>query len=304
MTTTGTPPSPLRDAVAPPPVRPTAWRGLTLTTAALAALLATAAVLGPLVLELVTYRTSPTTLNQLLGSDAAVLLVVAPAAAAAAVLAARRSPLAPALAGGVGVFAVYTYVQVVVGQEYLRLPGNVERFFPLYLAVVVLAQAAVVLAARGPRLPRPGRRLERAAAITLLLEAVFLVVGLHLPTMVTAWRDPGALADYASSPTPFWLVKLMDLGIVVPASIAAGVGLLRGAAWARRLMHTLLTACTCLGASVTAMAVMMLLHDDPGASAMLAVGFAGFTLVFAGLTAAALRSLAAGSEATARTIPE
>jgi hypothetical protein len=50
--------------------------------------------------------------------------------------------------------------------------------------------------------------------------------------MVIAWQDPGRLTEYASSPTPFWMVKLMDLGIIVPAAIAAGVGLFRGAEWA------------------------------------------------------------------------
>jgi hypothetical protein len=29
---------------------------------------------------------------------------------------------------GVSVYVLYTYAQVIIGQEYLRLPGNVERF--------------------------------------------------------------------------------------------------------------------------------------------------------------------------------
>ena len=94
-------------------------------------------------------------------------------------------------------------------------------------------------------------------------------------------------------PGVFWVVKLMDLGIVVPVALAVGIGLLRGAGWARRPMHVLLTACTGLGASVTAMAVVMLLNADPDASPALAAGFAVFTLVFAGLTAAGLRGLTA-----------
>jgi hypothetical protein len=116
---------------------------------------------------------------------------------------------------------------------------------------------------------------------------VFLVVGLHLPTMLQAWRDPGAMVQYASSPTPFWLVKIMDLGIVVPVTVTVGLGLLRSAPWARRLRAPLLTACTCLGASVTAMAVVMLAQDDPDASPVLAAGFGVFTLAFAALTVAA-----------------
>jgi hypothetical protein len=288
MTTTSAAPLATAPRVGAPAV---AWRPLTGALTVLAALLAAAALIGPLVLGAVVYRTSPTTLNQLLGSDAAVLAVVAPLSALAAVLAARRSPAAPPLAAGVGVFALYTYVQVVVGQEYLRVPGNVERFFPLYLAVVVVAEAVVVLGLRGATAGPPAPRLDRAIGVVLLLEALFLVVGLHLPTMLQAWRDPGAMVEYASSPTPFWLVKLMDLGIVVPVVVTAGVGMLRGAPWARRLACTLLTACTCLGASVTAMALVMLAHDDPDAAPVLAAGFGAFTVAFATLTVAAYRPL-------------
>jgi hypothetical protein len=110
--------------------------------------MATSALLGNVGFGLMRYRTSPTTLNQLLGSDAAALLVIAPLTLVTAILALREHPVAPLLALGIGVYALYTYSQVIIGQEYLRLPGNVERFFPLLLAVFILAEAVVVLAWR------------------------------------------------------------------------------------------------------------------------------------------------------------
>jgi hypothetical protein len=251
--------------------------------------MAVSAVLGPLVLGLLQYRTSPTTLNQLEGSDAAVLFVVAPVTLVAAALAARRHPAAPPLAAGAGVFAVYTYAQVIIGQEYLRLPGNVERFFPLLLAVFVLAEASVVLGWRGlpDELPGLGLRVRRVCAVTLFLVALFLVVGLHLRTMLLAWQNPAGMTEYSSSPTPFWLVKLMDLGIVVPGALVIGAGLWRGAAWAARPAYVLLTGYTGLGVSVTAMAVLMNLRHDPDASLGLAVGFGVFAVAL-GLLAAML----------------
>jgi hypothetical protein len=250
--------------------------------ALLALAMAVSAALGPLVLGLLRYRTSPTTLSQLEGSDAAVLFVVVPAAIVTALLAARRHPAAPPLAAGIGVFAMYTYAQVIVGQEYLRLPGNVDRFFPLLLAVFVLAEAALVLGWRDlpGDLPLPAPRVRRPAALALFLVATFLVLGLHLRTMLLAWQDPGRMTEYASSPTPFWLVKLMDLGVVVPAALVIGVGLWRGASWAARPAFVLLTGYTGLAVSVTAMAVLMEALDDPDASLGLAAGFAVFALAF------------------------
>ena len=59
---------------------------------------AATSLLGPLGLDLMVYRTSPTTLNQLLGSDAAVLFVGAPIVLVAAELvgeATRRRPSSP-----------------------------------------------------------------------------------------------------------------------------------------------------------------------------------------------------------------
>ncbi|MFG1847042.1 hypothetical protein [Micromonospora carbonacea] len=277
------------------------YRLLAAALTALAATMATSSLLGPLGAGLMRYRTSPTTLHQLVGGDAAALFVVTPLAVAAAVLAGRRHPVAPPLAAGIAGYALYTYAQVVIGQEYLRLPGNVERFFPLLLAAFLLAEATLVLAWRAlsPHPPAPSRQLARAAGGTLLGAAAFLLLGLHLPTMVTAWTDPASMIEYASSPTPFWTVKLMDLGIVVPAAVAVGLGVLRGAAWARRMAYPLLTWLTCLGASVTAMAVVMLADGDPDASPMLAAGFAAVTVTLAGLTVAFGRPLAARRRPTA-----
>lgn len=268
-------------------------RLLALVLIALGVALAAASLLGPLGLEVLDYRTSPTTLNQLLGSDAAALFVIAPLCLVAAYLVDRGRLTGPPLAAGIGAYGVYTYFQVIVGQEYLRLPGNVERFFPLLLAIFVLAGAALVLAwSRLPEeLPRPSRRLERLTGWVLLLLSAFLVLGLHLRTMIAAWTDPQSLTEYASAPTPFWLVKLMDLGIVVPLAIATGIGLLRGLRWARRVLYPLLTGYALLSVSVSAMAVVMLARDDPDSSLALAAGFGLFTLALLALMATLYRSL-------------
>jgi hypothetical protein len=204
----------------------------------------------------------------------------------AAVLAARRHPVAPLLALSVGVYALYTYMQVIIGQEYLRLPGNVEKFFPLLLVVFLAAEAVIVLAWRlAPPTPRPTPRLERVGAMVLLLVAAFLVFGQHLRPILIAWRDPAALTEYASSPTPFWMVKLMDLGIIVPAAVVTAIGLLKGAAWARRVMYVLFTGYTCLAISVAAMGLVMYVNRDPDSSLGLAGGFLVFALVFVSMTA-------------------
>lgn len=283
------------------PARPTPrvrspYRLISGTVGALALAMAAASVLGPVALGLMEYRTSPTTLNQLIGSDAAALFVVAPLGLAAAVACYRASPAGALLASGIGAFATYTYAQVVIGQEYLRLPGNVERFFPLLLAVFVLGWVTVVLAWRvvPPDLPALPARLRRTLGIVLLLLSVFLVFGLHLRSAVSAWSSPASLTEYASSPTPFWMVKLMDLGVIAPIAVVTGIGLLRRAPWATRLAYPLLTGYSCLAVSVTAMAVVMAVESDPDASLTMTAGFTGFTVALAALTIVLYRPLLAG----------
>ncbi len=260
----------------------------------LGAAVSTVAVLGPLVLGVLRYRTSATSLNQIVGGDATALAVVVPVTVAVAVLAVRGHPAAPVLALAPSIFVVYTYTQLILGNEYLRLPGNVERFFPLLLGVFVLAGAIALRAwnsVPAERLPATSAATDRTAGVLLLVIAAFVVVGLHLPNYLDAMRDRPSTVQYLSSPTAFWLVKFMDLGIVVPAAIAVGVGALRHRPWARKPVYALLGAYVLIGASVAGMAITMAARHDPDASAGTVVGSTVLAVLLAGVSAYVYRPL-------------
>jgi hypothetical protein len=260
----------------------------------LAMAVATVAALGPLVFGVLRYRISATSLNQIIGGDAAALIVVVPVTVAVGVLAIRGHPAAPMLALAPSVFVVYTYTQLIVGNEYLRLPGNVERFFPLLLAAFILA-AAIALRAwnsvPAAGLPATSTRVDRTAGVLLLVIATFVVVGLHLANYRDAMRDHPVTEQYLSSPTAFWLVKFMDLGIVVPAAIAVGSGALRHRPWARKPVYALLGAYTLIGASVAGMAITMAARHDPDSSGVTVIGAAVMTALLAGTTCYVYRPL-------------
>jgi len=268
----------------------TATRLLGIGTLVLGTAVATVAVLGPLVLNVLRYRTSPTSLNQIIGADAAALTVVVPVTILAGVLALRGHPAAPALALAPSIFVVYTYTQLILGNEYLSLPGNVERFFPLLLAVFILAGVIALRAWRAPS-PVTSATADRTAGVLLLVIAAFVVLGLHLPNYLDAMRDHPTTIGYLSSPTAFWLVKFMDLGIVVPAAVTVGVGALQRRPWARKPVHALLGAYTLIGASVAGMAITMEARHDPDASAVTAIGASLLAVLLAGVTAALYRPL-------------
>lgn len=272
----------------------TARRPLGLSSIALGVVVASTALLGPWGVGVIHYRTSPTTLNQIIGADAAAFTVVAPLALVAGILILRQHPVGPVLALAPSVFVVYTYTQLIVGQEYLRLPGNNERYFPLLLGGFILAGSIAVAAWRGldpATLPPVSPRLGRVYAVVLAVVAAYLVIGLHLPSLVDALRDEPTRTEYVSSPTPFWLVKLMDLGIVAPVAVVTAVGLWRRSARALAPAYAVVGGFTLLAASVTGMAVTMYRRGDPDASLPTVVVFALFTLAFAGVTATLYRPL-------------
>ena len=159
---------------------------------ALGALVIVYAVLGPLVLDVIHFRTTASGLNQIRGGDLAALVVVVPVCMAVGWLAWQGHPAAPVLALAPAIFAMYMYSQLILGNEFLQLPGNVERFFGLLLAMFLLATVVAVRCwglARPEELPPSTRRLERGSGILLVVIAAFVVFGMHLPTLVDALRD-------------------------------------------------------------------------------------------------------------------
>jgi len=132
-------------------------------------------------------------------------------------------------------------------------------------------------------------RLRRLTAGTLLVVAVYLVVGLHLPSLVDAWSSTPSRTEYLSSPTPFWLVKLMDLGIVVPVAVATALSL-----WRRPVVPTAAYAVvggyTLLAYAVLGMAVTMWLRDDPDSSAAMVAAFGAFAAALTTLSASLYRT--------------
>lgn len=267
------------------------WLGI--GSIALGAGVAAASLLGPLVGGVIEYHVPEDVLNQVMGADAAALALVAPVAIVAGILALRGHPAAPVLALGPAVFAAYTYAQLALGGEFLRHPGNSEDFFPLLLALFVLGGAIAVgsWASIDPlRLPATPRRLERGLGWMLIVVAAFLVVGLHLPGLLAVWGGEPT-EEYLASPATFWIVKLMDLGIVVPVAIVTGIGMLRRAVWVRKATYAMIGWVALLGSSVAGMAIVMQANDDPTASTANSIVFGVFAVIFLALAVRLYRPL-------------
>ena len=244
---------------------------------------AASAILGPLVTNVIRFHVSDNARNQLLGGEIISLCVAAPLAIGAGVLWLRQKPLAPKLAIGPALYALYANVQFTIGPEYQRYPGNNEYAVPLYLVLIILGWAVALRAwneLRTEEAAMPSNWVRRGlAALLIVLSLFFALTWIRGIAQVISGDHP---TEYLQDPTLFWLVRLMDLAFVIPAALIEGVGLLRRAEWATRLGYATTGFLTLEVAAVAGMAASMLLRGDPSASrSLLIVMLAGTVMLVA-----------------------
>ena len=228
---------------------------------------AVSVILGPLVTNVIKFHVSDNARNQLIGGEIVSLCVVAPLAVAAGVLWLRGKRVAPMLALGPALYAIYTYVQFIIGPDYQRYIGNNEQAFPLYLSLILLSWVVVVRAwseLAEAVLPVPTTGLRRGLGSTLIVLGIFFA--LTWARSIADVLSGTHLTEYRQDPTLFWLIRLMDLGFVIPAALSIGVGLLRGKQWAVRMSYAITGFITLEIGAVAGMALAMIVRDDPAAS--------------------------------------
>jgi hypothetical protein len=255
--------------------------------------LAVNSLVGPLAGDLFELHVSETLRNQMIGLDAVSLTVVAPLSIVAGLLTLRGHVAGPVLALGVGAYTAYMFVQYTLGPEYLARPGDSELLFPLYLVLFVLGWVVALAAWNAvdvDRLPRSPRR-DRIVGRLVLPLLGFLAFFRYVPALADAMSDTPQEAGYLAGPTFFWAIALLDLGVFLPATVAACVGLVRGARWAHKAMYTVVGWFALVGPAVAGMAIAMEANDDPNGSGGNVVFMTALGLVFALLGFALLQPL-------------
>ena len=228
--------------------------------------IAVSAVLGPLWLNIIQHHVTEGMESQVIGGDLVSVVLAAPLAIAAGVLWWRGHRLAPLVTIGPGLYSGYIYFQYITAPDYLRYPGNSENAFPLFYAILILGLVITVTAwgridERLIRMPERGVRL----GIAWVLIAVGVLLGLAWSRSIYDVISGTPSAEYLEQPGAFWLVRTMDLAIVIPAAIATGIGLLRRTMLAVKAAGAVTAGIALLAASVGSMAIAMVVRDDPAA---------------------------------------
>jgi hypothetical protein len=263
--------------------------GVGLLLLSLAGLLLANTALGPLVSGVVTYDFTETIDNQLVGLEVVTVLLVAPVTAWAGVLAMRGHPAAPLLAIGPAAYTSYMFVQYVLGPEYDHYSLTVL----FHLALVTLSGGLALWAWRlsADRPPPEGTPRQRRRRGLLLLGLAGFVLLRYAGGLVGAWTGDPIPAEFADARTFYWSIFLLDLGVVVPLTVLAGIGALAGAAWADRAVLAVLGWFALVPPSVAAMAAVMLARDDPHASGATLTLLTVASLVFGAVAVRVFRPL-------------
>lgn len=259
--------------------------GLAAASFALALGLIVNSVLGPLGLKVIDYPISGTLLNQVIGLEIVSLGLVVPMALLAGMLALRGRRGAATLALGPATYSAYMLVQYVLGPEYPAYTAVALFHTGLFTLSALLVGWAWQSASREP-LPHLSARERRVNATVLWLLALFILS--RYSGALTGGRLP---AEFAQAHTFYWSIFLLDLGLVVPATVAIGIGLVRGSRVAQRASYAVLLWYALVPPSVAAMSLSMLVNDDPHTSLGQALALSMFAIVFMVLAARLCRPL-------------
>lgn len=268
----------------------------------LAAVLLVNSALGPLLSGVVEYPITESLENQLIGLELVSVFLVAPWAALAGLAALRGHPAAPFFGLAPAAYTAYMFAQYVLGPEYTHYSITVLA----QLGIFVLSSALMAMSWSMTReLDLPP--LPRATAVrsAWLLFALAAFVLLRYAESIAGSFTAAPIADeYVVQRTFFWSIYLLDLGLVVPCAVAAGVALMRGTSTGQRALYAVVGWFALVPPSVAAMALVMWVRDDPFAS-LPTVGLLSIaSLAFGALAWHTLRPLLASEGTPVSHLPE
>jgi hypothetical protein len=223
-------------------------------------------VQGPLIRGVITYKTAPGIIGQLVGQDAVNLVLLSPVLLAGGGLLLLRKPPAKYLLIATPLFLIYYVLSYTIGWEWSSpaYAGNSERYFFLYLFVLIAALIILLYALAIFPKNVESRFKKSGLAVYSAVFTLFLLVFAGM----WAWEVQEVIATgtsrgYDIAPTAFWLVRVFDLGFSIPLGLVT-VYLL----WARP-NRAFSVICLFYGffftqiVAVMAMGWMMFLKKDP-----------------------------------------
>lgn len=233
-----------------------------------AVVVAAMAILGPLVLGEIEYRTSESGVWQVQGGDIVNLFLIAPILTVGGIMHLLRREGSKYLLILTPITLIYTGLSVGIGQEWgdPRYTGNVEQYAWLYLTMIIgglilLVSSLPLFSERdAPEFGRKGLRIYVALMMVFLVMFSVMWLSELAEVMSNGGSESGA---YEETPTLWWVVRYFDIGITIPLGFLALSLLLVKPKRSYPLVLLFFGFFITLGSAVCAMGWVMWANDDP-----------------------------------------
>ncbi len=177
------------------------------------------ALLGPLWLGRIQYKTAAIINNQLLGQDIVNLFLLAPISMLAGILLLLKKDLAKYLLILLPLYLIYFALSYTIGWEWSapQYTGNNHQYtfyflFILVASLVILMYSLAVF----PRNVESRFGSRGLLVYTVLFSAFLLLFASMWIKEVVEVIQTGTTRGYDIAPAAFWLVRVFDLGFTIP----------------------------------------------------------------------------------------
>ncbi len=236
-----------------------------------AATLVLIAFLGPVGQGIIQYRTSQSGIWQITGQDLANLVLIAPILLIGGILCLTGRTGSKYLLVLTPVTLMYTGLSIGIGQEWSNpaYSGNVEDYWWLFGILLVgglillLGSLSMFTEADAPYFKPEGLRIY-----VVLMTVFFLLFAAMWISQIQQVISTGDLPDgsYKATPTAFWTIRYLDLGISIPLGFLALFLMLSKPKKAYSLLLLFFGFFITLGTAVDMMAIIQLLNGDTEAA--------------------------------------
>lgn len=242
------------------------------------------ALLGPLGLGVIEYRTSQSTIYQTMGQDLVGIILIAPLLLIGGFLHIAKRSGAKYFLILTPITLIYTGLSYGIGQEWSNpiYTGNVENFFWLFLMLII---GGLILGASSlssfsekdaPAFSTRGLRIYVGLMSVFLLLFTLMWSSDVFEVLATGDNSSGS---YTLTPTVFWVIRYLDLGITIPLGYMALYLLVTRPKQAYSIILLFIGFFITLGTAVNAMAIVQVLSGDPEVAGAAAAGLVVFPIL-------------------------
>jgi hypothetical protein len=247
-------------------------------------ILVSIAILGPLGTEMMVHRSSQSAVYQTMGQDLVGMLLMAPLLFAGGILHIAKRDVSKYFLILTPITLLYTGLSYGIGQEWSNTlyPGNIENYFGLFLMLII---GGLILGASSlsqftekdaPEFNTKGLYIYVGLMSVFLLFFAMMWSSDVFEVIATGNNSSGS---YAETPTVFWVIRYLDLGITIPLGYMALYLLITRPKQAYSIILLFFGFFITMGTAVNAMALVQVLSGDPQVAGAAASGIVIFPIL-------------------------